>query len=94
MRKTFRQALMTSLLVSTLTFLGILGLRLLGTLEALELMANEASDIHDEILAVKELHLIEQRLAGSLQNPHFIELALYYVSKTYVFETLIFSVTH
>jgi hypothetical protein len=41
MRKTFRQALMTSLLVITLIFLGILGLRLLGTLEALELMANE-----------------------------------------------------
>jgi CHASE2 domain-containing sensor protein len=39
MRKTFRQALMTSLLVSTLTCLGIMGLRLLGTLEALELMA-------------------------------------------------------
>ena len=39
MRKTFRQALMTSLLVSTLTFLGIMGLRLLGALEALELMA-------------------------------------------------------
>jgi adenylate cyclase len=39
MRKTFRQALMTSLVVSTLTFLGIMGLRLLGALEALELMA-------------------------------------------------------
>jgi adenylate cyclase len=39
MRKPFLKALMTSLVVSTLTFLGIMGLRLIGALEALELMA-------------------------------------------------------
>jgi adenylate cyclase len=39
MQKTFLQALMTSLVVSMITFLGIMGLRLIGALEALELMA-------------------------------------------------------
>ena len=48
MRKTFRQALMTSLLVSTLTFLGIMGLRLLGALEALELM------VYDRYLSAQD----------------------------------------
>ena len=43
MRKPFLKALMTSLVVSTLTFLGIMGLRLIGALEALELMAYDRS---------------------------------------------------